>query len=47
RYPKDEKARGITKVIYEPWHYRFVGVETAKDIKNKGVTLEEYLGAAN
>ena len=47
RYPKDEKSRGITKVIYEPWHYRFVGVETAKDIKNKGVTLEEYLGAAN
>lgn len=45
RYPKDEKSRGITKVIYEPWHYRFVGVETAKDIKNKGVTLEEYLSA--
>ncbi len=45
RYPKDEKSRAITKVIYEPWHYRFVGVETAKEIKSKGVTLEEYLNA--
>ena len=45
RYPKDEKSRSITKVIYEPWHYRFVGVDTAKDIKAKGVTLEEYLKA--
>lgn len=45
RYPKDEKSRAITKVIYEPWHFRFVGVETAKDIKSKGVTLEEYLNA--
>ncbi len=44
RYPKDAHSRGITKVIYEPWHYRYVGVETAKDIKAKGVTLEEYLG---
>lgn len=47
RYPKDAKSRAITKVIYEPWHYRFVGVEAAKDIKNKGITLEEYLNAAN
>ncbi len=44
RYPKDKKSTDITKVVYEPWHYRFVGVETAKDIKAKGVTLEEYLG---
>lgn len=43
RYPKDAHSREITKVIYEPWHYRYVGVETAKDIKAKGVTLEEYL----
>lgn len=43
RYPKDAKSRAITKVIYEPWHYRFVGVEAAKDITAKGVTLEEYL----
>ena len=45
RYPKDAKSLAITKVIYEPWHYRFVGVEAAKDITAKGVTLEEYLNA--
>ena len=46
RYPKDEKSRNITGVIYEPWHYRFVGIETAKEIKERGITLEEYLGLA-
>lgn len=46
RYPKDEKSRQITGVIYEPWHYRYVGVEVAKEIKEKGITLEEYLGLA-
>lgn len=46
RYPKDERSRNITKVIYEPWHYRYVGVEAAKEIKAKGITLEEYLGLA-
>lgn len=46
RYPKDAASREITGVVYEPWHYRFVGIDTAKDIKAKGVTLEEYLGKA-
>jgi D-alanyl-D-alanine carboxypeptidase len=46
RYPKDEESKAITGVIYEPWHYRFVGVETAKEIKARGITLEEYLGLA-
>ncbi len=46
RYPKDAKSKEITKVVYEPWHYRFVGVDAAKEIKAKGITLEEYLGAA-
>lgn len=41
RYP--ENKTDITKVIYEPWHYRFVGIKTAKEIKGLGVTLEEYL----
>ncbi|MBQ3094007.1 MAG: M15 family metallopeptidase, partial [Clostridia bacterium] len=41
RYPKD--ARSITGVIYEPWHYRYVGVEAAKAIMSRGITLEEYL----
>lgn len=44
RYPNDESAKAITKVIYEPWHYRFVGVEAAKEITSRGITLEEYLG---
>ena len=41
RYP--ENKTDITKVIYEPWHYRFVGIERAKEIKELGITLEEYL----
>ena len=32
-----------TAVIYEPWHYRYVGVENAKKIAKSGLTLEEYL----
>lgn len=46
RYPKDERSKAITGVVYEPWHYRFVGVEAAKEIKARGITLEEYLGLA-
>lgn len=42
RYPKDKED--ITHVIYEPWHWRFVGVENAKKMKEQGLTLEEYLG---
>lgn len=41
RYPKDKID--VTGVIYESWHYRFVGINVAKDIKKKGITLEEYL----
>ncbi len=46
RYPKDEAKQKITGVVYEPWHYRFVGVEAAKEITQRGITLEEYLGKA-
>ncbi len=42
RYPKDKTD--ITMVIYEPWHWRYVGVEAAKAIKASGLTLEEYYG---
>ena len=42
RYPED--AQDITMVTYEPWHWRYVGVENAKKIKASGLTLEEYLG---
>ena len=33
----------ITGIIYEPWHYRYVGERYAKEITELGVTLEEYL----
>ncbi|MBQ2957354.1 MAG: M15 family metallopeptidase [Clostridia bacterium] len=42
RYPEGKES--ITGISYEPWHYRYVGVETAKKMKRLGVTLEEYLG---
>ena len=42
RYPKG--ATEITGIVYEPWHYRFVGKEHAEIIMEKGITLEEYLG---
>lgn len=40
RYPKDKES--ITEIIYEPWHYRFVGVYYASEIKKSGLCLEEY-----
>ena len=44
RYPKNKQD--VTKIIYEPWHWRYVGVENAKAIKASGKCLEEYLGKA-
>ena len=41
RYPEDKQA--ITGIIYEPWHYRYVGVDNAKAITASGKCLEEYL----
>ncbi len=34
-----------TGIIAEPWHFRYVGVEVAQDIRASGLSLEEYLGA--
>ena len=42
RYPKDKED--ITKITYEPGHWRYVGKEDAVKIKQSGVCLEEYLG---
>lgn len=42
RYAKDKQS--VTKIIYEPWHYRFVGIENAKKIAASGLCYEEYLG---
>ena len=39
-----EAKKPITKVIPEPWHWRYVGAEDAKKIKASGQSLEEYLG---
>ena len=44
RYPVGETE--ITGIIYEPWHYRYVGKKAAKEIMEQGITLEEYLGVA-
>lgn len=41
RYPKDKQH--ITGVIYESWHWRFVGINNAKLINELGVTLEEFI----
>ena len=42
RYPEDKYE--ITKIDYEPWHYRYVGKKAAKEITSKNLTLEEYVG---
>ena len=42
RYPEDKQD--ITKIIYEPWHWRYVGVDAAREMKASGQCLEEYLG---
>ena len=40
RYPKGKEW--ITGYSYEPWHYRYVGVEVATIIHEQGITFEEY-----
>ncbi len=44
RYP--EGKEDITGYNYEPWHFRYVGKEAAKEIMSRGITFEEYLGEA-
>lgn len=41
RYPKGKQA--LTGIIWEPWHYRYVGEELAREITDSGLCLEEYL----
>ena len=40
RYPKEYE--NVTGIIYEPWHYRFVGVYYAGRIKESGLPLEYF-----
>ena len=41
RYPNEKSA--VTGIIYEPWHYRYVGGDAAREIHQRGICLEEYL----
>ena len=43
RYP--DNTTDITGIIYEPWHYRYVGTEVSLELRDLGITLEEYLDA--
>lgn len=44
RYTADKYP--ITGIVNEPWHFRYVGTEVSLDMKDSGLCLEEYLGAA-
>lgn len=41
RYPKNKTD--ITNVIYEPWHFRYVGKNYAQKIAKSGLCYEEYI----
>lgn len=42
RYPEDKTE--ITGMIYQPWHWRYVGLDVARYMKENNLCLEEYLG---
>lgn len=42
RYPQNKEH--ITGYMYEPWHVRYLGVDTATAVYESGLCLEEYLG---
>ena len=41
RYPKDKEE--ITGIIYEPWHFRYVGVEAATYMVEHNLCLAEFV----
>lgn len=45
RYPSEKKS--ITGIIYEQWHFRYVGVEAATEMHELGFCLEEYIAYKN
>ncbi|MBR6402517.1 MAG: M15 family metallopeptidase [Eubacterium sp.] len=45
RYP--ENKTDITGINDEPWHYRYVGKKAAKEMKEKDLCLEEYVGSTS
>lgn len=40
RFPEDKTD--ITGYMFEPWHYRYVGIETATTLHELGITYDEY-----
>lgn len=43
RYPEEKK--NLTGIVFEPWHFRFVGVEVATEMKQKNICFEEYVSS--
>ena len=41
RYPDGKMDH--TGIVYEPWHYRYVGLELAQELKESGLCMEEYM----
>ncbi|MCF7865738.1 MAG: D-alanyl-D-alanine carboxypeptidase family protein [Candidatus Pacebacteria bacterium] len=44
-YPKGKED--VTGYIYEPWHFRYIGTTTAKEIYDNGISIQEYLSRQN
>lgn len=40
RYPKGKEA--LTGYMYEPWHYRYLGIDLATKVKTSGLTYDAY-----
>lgn len=40
-----EEKESITGIRFEPWHFRYVGSEHAREINRLGLCLEEYAGS--
>ncbi|MGI5963514.1 MAG: M15 family metallopeptidase [Lawsonibacter sp.] len=45
RYPQGKES--VTGYRFEPWHYRYVGVETAQHCAELGLTYDEYIASQN
>ena len=41
RWP--EERQSATGMVYAPWHWRYVGAENARAIRESGLSLEEFL----
>ena len=41
RYPPEKSE--VTGIGYEPWHYRYVGLDASGEIAEQSIYLEEYL----